>query len=180
MGNRRGWREALAGGKEVYLRSVRVEKGSVELSPGRGLFLPHAPGDDLGPKIVFAAHRSPGKTPEHGDLPDVGQRVGHRSLEQLSGWRSERIGRRQVSVEGGQGGEETLDFAVPRERIGLVKLLLAFRDRQRPVEQVADVGEDAAGRAAPFGGTEIRETGWCAAHRLSAAIGERGYGMTKK
>src|ERR1019366_10578684 len=76
--------------------------------------------------------------------------------------------------------EEALHFLVPRQRRGVVPLFLPSCHGERPVEQVADVRQDLARRAARFRGVVTGEFGRSAAHGFAAAIGQRGEGVAKK
>src|SRR5262245_51130068 len=56
---------------------------AVELSPRGGLLLAHASGHYLRAGVALRSHRHASHTAEHRELPDVGERVGKRTLDQL-------------------------------------------------------------------------------------------------
>ncbi len=132
-----------------------------------------AAGGDVGFEIVLAKDGRASETPEHGDLADMIQRVGDRTLEEAFGGTVERLGRGQVIVEFLQSGEEALDFSVPGKRRGVVPGLLALRDGERPIEKVAQMGEDLRGRARLVADMESGEAGRSTAQSFSAAVGNR-------
>src|SRR5580765_4866272 len=108
------------------------------------------------------------------------QRVGNRTLNEPFGCDCERRVRLQVVVEAFERVEETRGLGVPRERRRIVPRLRAPRDRQRPVEQIADVRENRRRRSRRVADAEFREARRRAAYRLATAIGDGGNGVTQK
>ncbi len=98
----------------------------------------------------------------------------------FSGACGEGLVRGKTPVEGFERGEESRHAGVPREGRGSVPDVFAVGQRDRPIEEIAHVSENLAGRAGAFGGAERCEFGGRAAHGLSAAIGERGHGVPQE
>src|ERR1017187_267702 len=76
-------------------------------------------------------------------------------------------------VERLERGEEPRDLLIPRKRCRVVPDLPAFREMERPVEEIAHVREDLPGRARPGCDREMLEAGGRAAQRLARAVGKR-------
>ena len=108
------------------------------------------------------------------------QRVGNRALKQSLRLACERRVRREVVVEPLQRVVEAGNLCVPLERRRVVPRLLALRDRQRPVEQIADVREDLRRRLWRVADGEGCEARRRVAHGFTAAIGDRGQRVTKE
>ena len=72
----------------------------------------------------------------------MGEGVGDRALEELLGSDAEGAFRGQARVQSGERFEETRGFLRPGPRGGVVPGVLAVGERQRPVEEIADVRED--------------------------------------
>src|SRR5258705_2335842 len=122
----------------VPVASVFSVPTLVELPARRRLLGADASGHDLGARIVFALHVRAGKPPQHRELADMRERVGDRTLKELLRRRSQRRVRREIIVEPPQRRVEPLDFAAPRERLGIGPRLGAFRLRQRPVVEAPE------------------------------------------
>jgi hypothetical protein len=108
------------------------------------------------------------------------ERVGDGTLEEQLGWTFQRSIGGEVSVEPIEGREQSLDLLVPRQWRGIVPLLFASGDREGPIEQIADVGQDLGRSAGLFGGVIVGKFGLGTAHSFAAAIGQRGNGMAEK
>ena len=131
----------------------------------------YAAGDDVGCEIIFAEDGRAGQAAKHGHLTYVIQGVGDGALEEAFGGALERLGRSEIIVKFLDGGEETLDFGVPWQRRRVVPGLLALRDRERPVKEIADVREDLRGSARFVADMVSGEAIGRAAQGFSAAIG---------
>ena len=85
----------------------------------------------------------------------------------------ERVKRRrrgQECVEGGERGEEALLLRGPREGFGVLPALAALSNAERPIEQVAHVGEDRDGAAA--GAVEVGKVGGRVFEGARGAVGQ--------
>lgn len=146
--------------------------GLVEFPNGSGLGGAHASGDDLSHEVVLAPDRTSGDAAQHRDLTDVSEGVGDRALEQLFRDDMQGIGGRKAVVEGLECGKEPLLLAGPGERLGIAPRLFAVDDGKRPIEQIADVGQDLARSAGAVGGAKIGNVVREVAYGFAAAVGE--------
>ena len=140
----------------------------------RGVYLACGDGGNV---VVFAADGRAGKAAEHGELAGVGEGVGDGSLEEALDGRQDRFIGSQVLVEGAERGEEPLLLFGPGERLGIVPGGFALRHGERPVEEIAHVGEDLDGAAA--GAVEVGEGLRGVLDGSRGAVGERGQGMAE-
>src|SRR5207245_9357404 len=164
---------------------------SFEFTLGSGLLRADASGGNVGFEVVFTVDGRARKAPEHGDLPDVIQRVGDGRLEQPFGGSVERLGRGEILIELFNRGKEALYFRVPGKRCRVVPGLIASRDRERPVKEIPHVREDLRGSArlvpdmeagemlgsaAQCFATAVRNGGKGVAQELTSRIGRHGHG----
>ena len=101
------------------------------------------------------------------------------TLEQLLRRNVQRLIRGQVGIEGFERLVETLDSCVPCERRRIVPRRFSLRHRERPVQQIADMRQQLAGRSGFFRSLKFGEVGWRAAHGFCAAIGQRRNGVAQ-
>lgn len=139
-----------------------------------------ATGGDFGFEIVFPFDRGSGETAEHGDLADMSQSVGNRTLEDAFNGCVEFLGRGEEIVKLLKGGEKAFNLGIPGQGRGIVPGLIALRDGKRPVKEIADVREDLRGRSSFVPDVEAGEMFRGAAQGFAAAIGNGGDGVTKK
>jgi len=102
----------------------------------------HLAWDDDGDIEVLAAGGATGETAQHGQLAHVREGVGYRSLEQALDRRVQWPAGGEKGIEGAQRGEEPLLLVRPGEGLGGIPVLLANRGAQRPVEEIAHVGQN--------------------------------------
>jgi len=114
----------------------------------RGQVCVHSPGFDLGYIIVLSADWAAGHPPQHGYLAYVGQRVGHRTLEEPLDGRMLLFARGNIAVKLLERRKETALLLGPRQRLRVLPALAALSHAQRPVEQVPHVRQNL-GRRAP-------------------------------
>src|SRR5437867_3829021 len=152
---------------------------SIKLSLRRYLLRPHTPGLDLRAKEILAAHGRAGKAAQDGDLADVRECIGDRSLKQPFRFTAQRL-LVELLVEALQCVEESLHLAIPGLRRCISPGSLSARQHARPFEEVADVRQDLHGRAGGVAGAEVREVSGRSTQHFSAAIGERGHDVTQK
>ena len=86
---------------------------SVKLSLGCFLIRPDVPRFNLGPRIVFAFDWTAFKTTQHGDLANVGERVGDGSLKHSFASRTELAPGREIVIVTGEGSVKTRDLFIP-------------------------------------------------------------------
>jgi len=86
--------------------------------------------------------------------------------------------RPKVIIEGLESSEEAGFLLGPREWRRVVPTLSPLHRAERPVEQIAHVGENLDGLTATT--IEGREAIRCAVKGASGSVGEAGYGMTKE
>ena len=153
---------------------------SIEFSYRSLLFRAHAPGGDMGEKIVFAAHRAAGQAAEHSNLADVRERVGDGPLKQFLGRKSKGFLRRQAPVESPERGKEARDFPLPGLRRRIAPNVFPLGKADRPIEQVADVRQDLTRRARPGRHLELREFFRSAPHGFASTVGERCHRVTER
>ena len=110
----------------------------------------------------------------------MGEGVGDRSLEEPLGGAGELAGAGQGVVEAAQGGEEALRSLGPGQRRRLLPRLASLDQRHCPVEEVAEVGEDGAGRSRARPRREGLEPVGSVAQRLAATVGEGGEAVAEE
>src|SRR5262249_30457035 len=118
-----------------------VTAASVEFETRRRLRRTDAPGCDVGDEVIFAPYRRSGQTSQQRDLPDVGEGVGDRCLEQALRLASNGRAGSEAGVETAQAVEEARHVQFPGPRRRVVPVLPTIGERQRPVQQVADMRE---------------------------------------
>lgn len=152
----------------------------VEFTTRCGLLGADASGGNLRFEIVFAFDGLAGETAEKRELTDMGESIGDRALEELCRGFVERLASGEIVVKGLQRGEETVYFDGPILRGGIAPGLLAAGDREPPIEEVINVGQDFYGSARVIGDQQSTEPRRCAAQRLCAAIGDRSQGVAEE
>jgi len=110
---------------------------------------------DGGDVEVFSTGWRAGEAAEHGELADVGEGVSDGALHEALDGRLDGRGRGEVGVEGGESGEETLLLLRPGEELRVVPGGVSLGHGERPVKEVAHVGEDLHWAAA--GTVEVGE-----------------------
>ena len=78
----------------------------------------------------------------------------------------------EVRVECREARVKPRDVLIPRLRRGVLPALLALREREAPVQQVADVRENLACRARRGSGLKLRELCRRVADSFAATIGD--------
>lgn len=151
-----------------------------KFAPRDRLFLANAAGDDIGFEIVLAEDGRAGEAAEHGNLADVREGVGDRALEEASQSAIKWLSRSKTVVEFFYGAVEAVDFGVPRERHGVVPGLLALRDGESPIEQIAHVGEDLRRSARLVADVEAGEVVGRAAEGFAGTVGDSGDGVAEE
>src|SRR5689334_15838992 len=120
---------------------------SIELRPRAGLIWSDPARGDLRPEIVLSPYRRPREATERGELADVGERIGDRTLEELLGRAIQWGIRSEIVIQRLDRREEAIHVAVPRLRRRFVPDVLALGVPMRPLEQIAEVGKDLGRRA---------------------------------
>jgi hypothetical protein len=154
--------------------------GSFKLTAGHRLFEAQPTGDNVRLVIVFAEDRRAREAAEHGDLANVVERIGNGALEEAFERAVERLARGEVVVKPFCGGEETVDFGVPRQGPRVVPGLIAFGDRQGPVEEIAHMGEDLRGGARLVADVKAAEVVGRAAEGFGGTVGCGGDGVPQE
>jgi len=127
---------------------------------------------------VFADGGAARETAEHGELADVGKRVGNRTLHKpVDGGLEGCVGGKKV-IEAFDGAKESGLLFSPRARLCGVPFLVSERDTERPVKEVAHVSEDLDGCAADSG--EAGEVVRGSIKGACSAIGESSDGVAKE
>jgi len=119
----------------------------VEFAAGSGLVGPDAAGDDLRLKIIFAFDRTAGEPAKHGNLPDVSEGVRDGTLKKFFDGSFQAFGGGKQVVELLEHGEEAAGFGIPWKRLGIAPSDFSMGHRERPIEKIAEVGEDFRRRA---------------------------------
>lgn len=158
----------------------RSSKDSIKFEFGRGLVLANAAGGDICLEIVFAADGDTGKPSKNGELADVIQHVGERTLEKFFGGGVKRLSASKIVIEALEGIEEALDFVGPGEGLRVVPSGLTFGHGEGPVKKVADVRENLDRRAAILARLEIDVALRGVTNDFASAIGDGGQGMAEK
>ena len=137
---------------------------------------------DGGNVVIFAADGRAGEAAEHGELADVGESVGDGALEKAIKRRIEgRIDRvigSQILIEGAEGGEKSLLLFGPCEGLGIVPGGSSLHHGERPVEQIAHVGDDLNGVAA--GAVKVGEGLRGIFKSSRSAVSESGQSVTEQ
>jgi len=133
---------------------------------------------DGGDVEVFSACGRAGKAAEHGELADVGERVGDGALHEALDGRLDRRGGGEVSVECGESSEESLLLLRPGEELRVVPGGVSLGHGERPVKEVAHMGEDLDGTAA--GAVEVGEGVGRVFQGADSAISQCGKGVAEK
>ena len=132
-----------------------VAKSLLELTLRLGLFRAHSAYGDFRPEVILTPHRAAGQAAQHGNLADVREGISDRALKQpFHGTGEWRFGSKTL-VKSFQRGKEASRSLLPGERRGIVPSLFALGKGKRPVEQVADVGQDLGGRASGLAGAKF-------------------------
>src|SRR5271156_5360656 len=147
-----------------------VRSSSVELALGRGLVWAYSACCDLGAEIVLGANGSAGYASQDIDLADVREGIGDGALKEFFGGSAERSARGEIIIEGLKGGEKSGGIFIPNAGRRIVPGVIPFRERERPIYEVAHVRENLAGGAHSGSCLECREAGRGAADSLAAAI----------
>lgn len=114
----------------------------------RGLICPDLAGLDLRDEKILPAGGAAGETAQHGQLPHMGERVGHGSLEKLLGRSVQRRIGGQKGVESLERLKEAMLLVSPGERLRGVPAILPNGHTQRPLKEVAHVGQNLHGETA--------------------------------
>jgi hypothetical protein len=92
----------------------------------------------------------------------------------------ERFGRGQTVVELFHGCEKAIDFLAPWQGRRIMPRLFSLRDRERPIEEIAQVREDLRGRARFVADMKARKMVGSAAQRFAGAVGNGSNGVAEK
>ena len=139
-----------------------------------------AAGRDVGAVVVFASDGRAREAAKHGKLADMVQRVGDRALKEFFGGLVERLGRGEVAVKGGDGGEKASDLLRPGERGRVVPSLLAPGEGESPVKEIAHMGEDLGWGARCFTEAECGKGFGGVAQGFAGAVGEGCDGVAEE
>lgn len=157
------------------LGAVRaVACDSVEFEPCWGLVRADAARLNSGLRVVLTANGRTGQTPQHRDLAHVREGVRDRPLKEFFWTAGEAFRRTKSGVKRFQGREKALRALFPGEWPRIVPLLHSICFRQRPVEQVADVGKNLSGRPRRVPGPKSLESSRRSAKRFASPISQRG------
>ena len=110
----------------------------------------------------------------------VVQGVGDGALEEFFRGGVEGLWTGEIVIEFLECGKEAMDFVLPEQGLRIVPGGLALGHGERPIEEIAEVGEDMNGSARGLGGAEIGEGVWGAVNDFCAAIGDGGEAVTKE
>jgi hypothetical protein len=141
---------------------------------GRRLVLADTAGGDVCLEIIFAADGEAGNAAKDGELSDVIESVGERTLEEFFGWGVKLFGAGEKVIEALERVEEALDFVGPGKGLRGVPGGLAFGHGEGPIEKVADVGKDLDRGAAIVAGLEIDIALRGITNNFAGAIGNGG------
>jgi len=128
--------------------TVKLLLTSFEGPDGRGLSCAYLASLDVRYKKVLATGGTTGEAAQHGQLAYVGERIGYGALEKTFGRSAQRRIGGQKGVQGLERLEEAALFLGPGARLGGLPALLPNGRAQRPVEEVAHVGQNLHGQAA--------------------------------
>ena len=145
--------------------------------PDRGEAL--AGGLNIGPEVILSWDGMTGEAAQHGNLADVGERVGYGTLEEAVERGGEGRSRSDVGVQGGDAFLEAQDVGGPGLRRRFAPEMLFPGHDEGPIEEVADVGEDFAGGPGAGGDAEGGEAGR-GVEGFVSAVGEGGEGVAKE
>src|SRR5262245_48950130 len=146
----------------------------IEFALGSRLFGANTSRSDVGAVVVFAFHRRAGQSAEHGELPNVSQGICQRALKQLFRRRGQNFAGREIGVERPERSKKPSHLVVPRQWLGVLPGLLALGDRERPVEEVADVRENPLRRAGCVPRRKTGKGGRRTAYGFPSPIGDGG------
>jgi len=136
------------------------------------LICPDLASFDLRNKKIFTARGTPRKTAQHGQLPHMGERVSHGPLEKLLGRSVQRRIGSQEGVKSLERLKEAMLLVGPSERLRGAPALFPNGRTQRPVNQVAHVGQNLHGETA--GAVESGEVLGRAIESADSSIGQSG------
>lgn len=145
----------------------------VKFAARSGLIRADAARGDFCLVVVLSFDRSAREAAQHGELSDVVEGIGNRSLEEFFGRLAERLGRGEVVVELLESPMKAGDFGIPSERLGIMPNLLAARDGKTPVEEVADVRQDLRGCASGIASAKSSEGRRGTAQSFTATVSDR-------
>src|SRR5271167_1111041 len=106
----------------------------LEFAFGSGLDFPDAPGGDVRLVVILSLDGRTSQSAKHGNLPDVGQGIRDRTLEELLRRRVERFRAREKVIKVLKCIEKAIDFLGPRQGFGIMPNLLALGEAQSPIE----------------------------------------------
>src|SRR5262245_20179166 len=129
-------------GKVASLTIGLLTRSSIKLTLGCFLNRADAASFNLRARVVLAFDGSAGNPPQHRQLAHVRERIGDRPLKETFAGCIERAIGSKIVIETLQSCMKSLDFLIPWQRFSVVPGLVAFRNRQRPIKQVAYVGEN--------------------------------------
>ena len=151
---------------------------AVELASRRRLFTSHSPCHDLGSCVALRTDCGASHAAEHGELSDVGECIGKRSLDQFFDRPGERRITSELAVELRKPVEKTIDLHVPVVASARLPDGFTSRERDRPRHEVAQMRHDLnrlPGRRADGRGGEL---GRDVPEHFGGAIRERCDEMT--
>src|SRR5580658_8497844 len=157
-----------------------AEASPLELALRRSLLRAHASYHDLSLVVVFRLHRLSRQSPQYDDLANMSERVGNRSLKEIFQRGLHGFFRSQVIIELFQRREETLDFLLPRQGLGVMPFAFSIRHREPPIHQVAHVRQNLPWCSHSLIHMEYGEALGRVADGLASAISERSQGVTQQ
>src|SRR6185312_12407225 len=116
-----------------------------KLALRRCLLWPQPAGGNFGHKVVLAFYRRAGQATHDRDLSYMRQSVSDRSLKEFLQGSVQWLTGTQIFVESRQAIMEAHYILIPPLRFRIAPFCFAFCDRQRPVQQVADMTKNFAG-----------------------------------
>lgn len=152
----------------------------LELLHRRRLIGTETPDRDVRDVIILAAGCASRHSTQHRDLPHVRQRIRDGTLKQPIGGTSEPFIRCKPSIECVECGEKSRDFLIPWQWPGVMPHTSTVRDRETPIEQIADVRENLQGRAFGRSCRKLRELGRRIPNCSVRAICKRGESVPKR
>ena len=161
----------------VAFRSPGESQQQVLLDGGR-LFCPCLADGNGGHEEVLAAGGASGHAAQHGNLAYVGEGVGDGALKERFEVDMQRFGGGKIAIEGLERGEKALHFFGPGKRLRGVPAWLPLSHSERPVEEVAHVGQDLDRGAAAS--AKQRKIIRGAFEGARGAIGQGGQGVAQE
>lgn len=126
---------------------VLTDGRSIELEVWQCLVSPQSACRNPRPVIILTSDGAASQAAQHGDLPDVRERISDRALKQSFLSSGEWYAGIESLVKGSQSGKKASRSLLPREGRRVVPSFVPVGEGKRPVEQVTDVRQDLSGSA---------------------------------